>query len=70
MVDRAQTRIRMGLQLTKCPMENILLVKRLQGSCADIYFLRALSPFLNHTFYTESVKPPLLQSFQENYTVV
>jgi hypothetical protein len=44
-----------GLWLTKCPMGHIPLVKRLQGSCEDIYFLHALSPFLNHTFYTESL---------------
>jgi hypothetical protein len=34
-------------------MGHIPLVKRLQGSCEDIYFLNALLPFLNHTFYTE-----------------
>jgi hypothetical protein len=45
-------------------MGHIPLVKRLQGSCEAIYFLHALSPFLNHTFYTEhlslSLPPPSL----------
>jgi hypothetical protein len=34
-------------------MGHIPLVKTLQGSCEDIYFLHVLSPFLNHTFYIE-----------------
>jgi hypothetical protein len=42
-----------GAIANKCPMGHIPLVKRLQGSCEDIYFLHALSLFLNHTFYTE-----------------
>jgi hypothetical protein len=36
-------------------MGHIPLVERLQGSCEDIYFLHALSPFSNQAFYTESL---------------
>jgi hypothetical protein len=58
-VDSAQTRIRKQEWGYICPMGHIPPVKRLQGSCEDIYFLHALSPFFNHTFYTERLSLPL-----------
>jgi hypothetical protein len=40
------------------------LVKRLQGSCEDMYFLHSLSPLLNNTFYTKRL--PFPPSCQDN----
>jgi hypothetical protein len=47
-------------------MGHIPLVKRMQDSCKHIYFLHALSPFLNHTYTERLSPPPSLQSCEEN----